>query len=79
MECTLLCNIFWRSKPIENKLLYTRQGNFSDFLMIKKNKTKKQKQKQNKKKTNTKKNYIIIVWQDILTKRNFRKLPLIAE
>ena len=75
MECTLLCNIFWRSKPIENKLLYTRQSNFSDFLMIKKTKQKnKNKNKKKQKKTNTKKNYIIIVWQDILTKRNFRKL-----
>ena len=52
MECTLLCNIFWRGKPIENKLLYTRQSNFSDFLMIKKNKTKKQKQKQKQKNKN---------------------------
>ena len=42
----LLCNIFWKSKPIENKLLYTRQSNFFDFLMIKKT----QKNKKNKKK-----------------------------
>ena len=52
MECMLLCNIFWKSKPIENKLLYTRQSNFSDFLMIKKKKkktkTKKTKQIQKK-------------------------------
>ena len=50
------------------------------FLDDKKKQNKKTKTKtKTKKKTNTKKNYIIIVWQDILTKRNFRKLSLIAE
>ena len=62
MECTLLCNIFWRGKPIENKLLYTRQSNFSDFLMIKKHKTKKQKQKQKKKKKQIQKKIISLLF-----------------